>query len=148
MTRLGYIVSCASAFALGAILPLRDTHAQSNSAPRMYYQISFMKSKPGQDWLKMERDLWKPIHQDRINGGHLNSWSVMEPIYSGPHPYDYITVEGSNSIDDFTKLDYPALMTKAWGKENFESRSSQTTNARDMLGTELWEVVESVSRSR
>jgi hypothetical protein len=32
------------------------------------------------------------------------------------------------------------------GKENIESRSSQTMNARDEIGNEIWEVVESVSK--
>ena len=147
MKHLGYVAVGFLAFVLGTLVPLRNAHAQADAPTRTFYQIAFMKSKPAQNWVKMERELWKPIHAERINSGHLNSWTVMTPVFSGPHPYDYITVEGANSVDDFTKPDYQALATKVWGKENLESRFTQTMNTRDEIGSELWEVVESASKA-
>jgi hypothetical protein len=109
--------------------------------------MTFHKSRPGQDWLKVEREYWKPVHTERINSGHLNSWTVLEPEFAGPHPYDYMTIETSNNIDDFTKTDYwPQLIAKVWGKENIDSRWTQTVNARDQVGDELWQVDESISK--
>ncbi|MGI8961344.1 MAG: hypothetical protein ACR2IV_16590 [Bryobacteraceae bacterium] len=146
MKYLSFIAACALSFVLGTFVPLTHIHAQTSAPARMFYQISFMKTKPGQDAMKMERELWKPIHSDRANNGQINSWTVMQPVYSGPHPYDYITVEASNSLDSFLHTDYVQLMTKAWGKDKFESGNAQTMNARDMLGTELWVATESVSK--
>jgi hypothetical protein len=146
MKHLSFIAACALSFICGTLVPLTRTHAQTNAPARTYYQISFMKTKPGQNALKMERELWKPIHTDRMKNGQINSWTVMEPMYAGPHPYDYITVETSNSVDAFTHTDYDELMTKAWGKDKLESGYAQTTNARDMVGDEIWVATESISK--
>jgi len=113
----------------------------------MFYEISFHKSRPGQDWLKVEREYWKPIQTERVNSGHLSYWAVLQPVFSGPHPYDYITVQSSTNLDDMTKTDFDQLFTKVWGKDNVESRMTQTMNARDEIGDEIWQVAESVSKS-
>src|SRR5690242_7308512 len=117
MKRVSFIVGCALSFTLGTIMSSSHTHAQSSAPTQTFYQVSFMKTKPGQDALKMERELWKPIHTERVNSGQINSWTVMQPIFVGPHPYDYITVEAANSMDAFTHVDYSQIMTKSWGKE-------------------------------
>jgi hypothetical protein len=147
MKHVGYVIACIVAFSLGTLVPVRDTHAQTDAPNNTtYYSISFNKSKPGQDWRKMEHDLWKPIEQERINSGHLNSWTVMEPVFAGPHPYDYITVESSNNLDDITKADYEKVFTKVWGEKNIESRMTQTYATRDQIGDELWVVDDGVSK--
>jgi hypothetical protein len=146
MKHLGYILTCVVAFALGTLLPVRDTHAQTDTPTTTYYQIAFHKSRPGQDWRKVEHDLWMPIQQERVNSGHLSSWTVIEPMYAGPHPYDYITVESSNNLDDITKADFGKVFTKIWGEQNIESQMTQTYSARDDVGNELWIVDDSVSK--
>lgn len=146
MKRFTFIATSVLCFALGTIVPISHTHAQSSAPARTFYQISFMKMKPGQDALKMERDLWKPIHTDRVNSGQISSWTIMQPVYAGPHPYDYITVEMASSVDAFTHTDYNQIMTKGWGKEKLESGMTQTMAARDMLGNEVWVAVDSVSK--
>jgi hypothetical protein len=78
----------------------------------------------------------------------INSWTVMQPVFAGAHAYDYITVEGFNSLDAFVKTDYGDMLAKLWGKDKFQSNFTQIMNARDMLGNEIWEVVESVSKQK
>ena len=146
MKRFAFAAACVLCFLLGTIVPISHTHAQSSAPAQTFYQISFMKMKPGQDAFKMERDLWKPIHTDRVNSGQINSWTIMQPVYAGPHPYDYITVETASSMDAFTHTDYNQIMTKSWGKEKLESGMTQTVAARDMLGNEMWVAVDGVSK--
>src|SRR5881397_307815 len=99
MKRLGLIAACALCFALGTIVPLKRTHAQNSSSNQTYYVIDYMKSRLGQDPYKMERDLWKPVQQERLKTGSITSWSVMSPVLAGPHDYDYITVTGYRSME-------------------------------------------------
>jgi len=129
---------------LGALVGLPSLHAQDGNQSTTYYQISFMKSRPGHDPVKMERDLWKPLQAGRLQSGQIKSWSVMRPIFSGPHEYDYITVEAYSSLDAMTKTDYMGLFEKYWGKDKIQSSMEQTEQARDMLGNEVWVTVESV----
>ncbi len=146
MKRFRFIAGCCLSFALGTVVPVFHTQAQSSASPETYYEISFMKTKTGQDALKMERELWKPIQTDRVNTGQIKSWSTMQPIFSGPHPYDYMTVQTANSLDAFAHVDYRHLLTKVWGKEKVQSAMAQTDAARDMMGDEVWVVVDSVSK--
>jgi hypothetical protein len=105
MNRVTVAATGIACFVLGAFVPLRHTHAQSNNSNRTYYVVDYMKSRPGQDPYKMERDLWKPIHQIRLQKGDISSWAVMTPVLAGPHNYDYITVTGYSSMEAYAKTD-------------------------------------------
>lgn len=135
-------------FLLGALVPLNRTHAQTDAPKQIYYMISFMKTKPGQDPIKMEHDLWKPIQADRVADGAIDSWTIMQPLFFGPHPYDYLTVETSTSMEKLTSTNYVPAMEKAWGtdKSKYKANFDRTMNARDQVGNELWVSVDGVSR--
>ena len=150
MKRLAVIASCALCFAIGTLVPIRRTHAQDNTSNRTYYVVDYMKSRPGQDPFKMERDLWKPLHQDRLKNGNIMSWAVMAPVLAGPHNYDYITVTGYRSMEAYSKpgMSMQSLAEKIWGKDKLQSSMTQTVQARDMLGSEMYAVVDSVSNTQ
>ena len=148
LKQLKFIVGCALCFVLGAFVPLRRIHAQTDAPKQSYYMISFMKTKPGQDPIKMEQDLWKPIQASRVADGTIDSWTIMQPLFFGPHPYDYLTVETSTSMEKLTSTNYVSAMKKAWGteKSKYNANFERTMNARDQVGNELWVSVDGVSR--
>jgi hypothetical protein len=149
MKRLAMIVTCALCFALGTLIPVNRTHAQESTSGHTYYVVDYMKSRPGQDPFKMERDLWKPLHQDRLKSGDILSWAVMRPVLAGPHNYDYITVTAYRSMDAYAKMEtaYVSAAEKIWGKDKMQSSMTQTEQARDFLGSEMYVVVDEVSNS-
>lgn len=148
MKRLRFIGSCVLCFGLGALLPLKTTHAQSDAGKQTYYMISFMKTKPGQDPIKMEQDLWKPIHASRVADGLIDSWTILQPLFFGPHPYDYITIETSTSKEKLMSTNYVPSMQKAWGmdKSKYNANFERTMSARDQIGNELWVSVDGVAK--
>jgi hypothetical protein len=77
MNRIFVAVGCALCFILGTLVSLPRIHAQDNAPNRTFYVIDYMKSRPGQDAFKMERDLWKPLHQSRLQNGEITSRDVM-----------------------------------------------------------------------
>jgi hypothetical protein len=144
MKYLSTIISCAVCFLLGTLVPLTGTHAQGDASSVTYYNLSFMKSRPGQNPMSMERELWKPIHADLLQSGKIKSWTVMQPMFSGPHDYDYMTMIAFNKLDAYLAIDYQALFEKHWGKDQVKTSMERTENARDMVGNEMWYVVDSV----
>ncbi|MDQ2841472.1 MAG: hypothetical protein M3Y72_10630 [Acidobacteriota bacterium] len=148
MKHLSVISACVFCFALGTLMPLKNLHAQADTPKQTYYMISFMKTKPGQDPIKMEQDLWKPIQADRVAQGAIDSWTIMQPLFFGPHPYDYLTVETSTSREKLTSTNYVPAMKKAWGtdKSKYNENFERTMNARDQVGNELWVSVDGVPR--
>lgn len=151
MNRVFVAGSCALCFVLGTLVSLPRIHAQESTATsHTFYVIDYMKSRVGQDPFKMERDLWKPLHQSRLQSGEITSWAVMEPVLAGPHNYDYITVTGYRSMEAYAKADSSmrAEAEKIWGKDKLQSSMTQTDQARDMLGSEMYVVVDSIGEAR
>jgi hypothetical protein len=144
MKHLSIIGGCAICFLLCTLMPLQRSRAQTGPANATYYNISFMKSRPGQNPISIERELWKPIHEDLLQSGKIKSWTVMQPMFSGPHDYDYITMIAVNKLNDYMAIDYQALFDKRWGKDKTQTSMERTENARDMVGNEMWYIVESV----
>ena len=147
MKYLSTIGSCAVCFLLGTLVPLTGTHAQMDGSNATYYNLSFMKSRPGQNPISMERELWKPIHADLLQSGKIKSWTVLQPMFSGPHDYDYMTMIAFDKLDAYMAIDYQALFEKHWGKDKMQASMDRTENARDRVGSEMWQVVESVGGS-
>ncbi len=149
MKRFAILVACTLCFVLGTLVSLPRTHAQEAAPNRTYYVIDYMKSRTGQDPLKMERDLWKPLHQERLKNGEITSWAIMAPVLAGPHNYDYITVTGYRSMEAYakTEMQMRSAAEKIWGKDKLESSMTQTEQARDMLGSEMYTVVDSLGET-
>src|SRR5690348_18328105 len=149
MKRLAVIATCVLCFTLGTLVPIRGTHAQDSTSGHTVYVVDYMKSRLGQDPFKMERDLWKPLHQEVLKNGGISSWAVMRPVLAGPHNYDYITVTGYRSMEAYTKWETVYLPTaeKIWGKDKVQSSMTQTDQGRDMLGSEMYVVVDEVGNS-
>jgi hypothetical protein len=57
MKHLSMIGSCAICFLLGTLVPLTRTHAQTEASNPTFCNISFMKTRPGQNPINMEREL-------------------------------------------------------------------------------------------
>src|SRR5688572_27370685 len=80
-----------AAFAVNAF-PQSATPAQRYSVLTLDYQ----KPEPGKtgDYLKVERELWKPVHQDRVDKGTIVSWKLYSVSWpnGADQEYDYVTV--------------------------------------------------------
>ncbi|WP_297094624.1 hypothetical protein [uncultured Draconibacterium sp.] len=79
--------------------------AQQNS--NLFIVVDLMKVKPGNDvkYLELEQNVFKPIHQERINQGIIVAWFLYQVVYVGDNdPYNYVTV---NVYADPTKLETP-----------------------------------------
>jgi hypothetical protein len=68
----------------------------------------------------------------------------MQPLFSGPNNYDYITVIEFNKLDTYMAINYNDLFEKHWGKDKVKASMERTDNTRDMIGNEIWYVAESI----
>jgi hypothetical protein len=80
--------------------------AQPNPNPPKYRYlvVDYHKPEPGKtgDYVQMEREYWKPVHQDRVNNGKITSWklyAVSFPNGEGQE-YDFVTVTEFASFAD------------------------------------------------
>lgn len=122
-----------------------DLPAQEEDAGAIYFQFDYMKSKNG-DYVAMERELWKPVHQQRIKDGKLLWWGLYSVNFpSGTMAdYDYVTINVYDSParfeDGYSELE--KWMKAAHPDKDFEKMGQRTTDSRDIVWSEVFELID------
>src|SRR6478752_5600804 len=78
-------------FSIGAlVVPVATQGGQANQAPvpanqPRFMMVEFMKVAPGKenDWMKLERETWKPMHEMRVKDGNILSWAALAQVMPG-----------------------------------------------------------------
>jgi hypothetical protein len=156
MSRNNFLWALATvlAFFAGALIPSGGTQSaaamQTAVQPKSpkYLEINYMKVEPAKndDYVRMEKDIWKPLHQHRIKNGQLRSWAMygMKFPFGTDEKYDYVTF---NAYDQFTQLEDPygnaaQLLIKLHPNMKPEDLARQTNSARKLVRSEVWELVD------
>jgi hypothetical protein len=119
-----------------------DAHSQSQDGP-LYLKVDYFKAQPHQitEYLHVEQELWKPIHQARVDNGIILGWSFYSVFVGEPDvPYNYVAV---NVFDDFEKIDYyrlSDLVLDVYPDKDLDEFFDQTRSSREVVRTEIWQV--------
>lgn len=113
-------------------------HAQN--ATTVFAIVDFMKVKPENEakYLDVEKNTWKPLHQERLKQGKIIGWILYRVLYTGTDdPYNYVTM---------TLFDYPANLENPWagidpekvlaGKD-IDMLMEETGKSRDLVKSNL-----------
>jgi len=123
-----------------------ETLEPSTSALSRYVRLDYMKVKPGktEDYLNAEREDWMPLHKVLINDGQSSGWGLWQVIFPGgtSFPYDYVTSNRYTTYEQVLMGDYEQAFRKASPDKNMNEIFERTTQSRDLVKSELWEVIE------
>ncbi|MDO8539980.1 MAG: hypothetical protein Q7S40_06015 [Opitutaceae bacterium] len=122
-------------------------HAQSAATPpkNRMLTLAYMKTEPGKasDYVKLEREVWKQVHQDMVNQGRLTSWKLY--VVSWPNgeeqEYDYVTMM---EYPSFAHLESPYAGTdfsKVLGQAKYAELQSMTPAVRKLRRTDTLSVL-------
>lgn len=141
---LGLLSVSGVSFLAGSL----TTSAQSQSqTPPLIVDVSFMKVELGksEEYLALERDLWKPVHQERVRSGHMKSWTLyqVDYPYGSEAPFNYVTLNTFNSVQDLDR-DVLPLFGKVHPKIKISDVFSRTMGARRLVRGELWRRIDHV----
>jgi hypothetical protein len=143
-------LSIVLAFFAGTSMPPR-TILRAQSAPATsprYVQVDFMKALPGKEpeYVRLERDTWKPLHQARIRNGQLRSWAFFSVRFpsGADEKYDFVTI---NTYDRFGQIEEPLanferLFASVHPNKSIGELSSATDAARRLIRSEMWQLVD------
>lgn len=113
-----------------------------------YLQIDYMKVETGKEdeYFDVETKIWKPVHNEFIKAGSRVGWSLWGTVFpSGTgQEFQYITV---NYYADWSKIgmaDYNDAFSKAHPGKDINALSERTGASRNLVKSELWEVIEKV----
>jgi hypothetical protein len=113
------------------------------SGQTLYLKVDYFKAPSENigEYLFVEQELWKPIHQERLNRGIILGWSFYQVFVGEPDvPYNYIAV---NVFDDFELVDYYGLneiVAEVYPAKNLNDFYQQTRESREVVRTEIWQV--------
>ena len=111
--------------------------------------LAYMNASNGSEYVEMEREIWKPIHAQRVEKGEILGWYLYGAINTdgSNSGYNYLTVE---VYPDWNSLEAPYdnigdMFEGVHGSENMDAMVERTENARDIVKTELWSRVSGVA---
>ena len=127
-----------TAFLLGTFVNTGFTQAAPTPA---IVEVACMKVDPlkNDEYVKLEHDLWKPVHQERIKQGRMRSWTMYAVRYpaGSQRECDYRVVNTYNSLAD---IDRPIadVFAKVHPSVPIAEVGRRTISARDLTRGELW----------
>lgn len=131
--------------------PVDDVHTgdTSNPVPAKYLSVDMMHPASGktEEYIKMERETFKPLHLERMKAGHLRNWGLYQKVFADDRAgFEYVTV---NFYDNLDKLGvgFEDALKKVMPQTNMNTLFTQTLAARTMIRTEVWKLVHFVDRS-
>ena len=120
--------------------------SQSSKAPK-YVAVTYMKVPAGKagPYHTLESDHRKPIHKKLIASGAERSWTLYSLLTSGTgDPYNYLTVQEFDSLDQYYGADYAKAFTDAHPGKSVDSIMERTVSARDGVAVKLMERIDHV----
>jgi hypothetical protein len=136
--RLAVPALIPTAFLLGTLVNTGFTQQAANPA---VVEVGCMKIDPlkEEEYLKLEHDLWRPVHQERIKQGHMRSWTLYSVRFpsGSKNECDYRTVNVYNSLADMERP-IGEVFTKVHPNVPLAEVGRRTVTARDFRTGELW----------
>lgn len=124
---------------LAGLLTVGTSVASAQADTTLYYQLDYMKAT-SPDYVGIEVDFWKPIHEARIAAGELESWTLYSVRFGERTEYDYVTVNvyrGMKSVGNA----YPnpeEIAQRVHPNKDVAAEMARTSNARQNVKSELW----------
>ncbi len=128
-------------------LVVKNTPGGSGATPK-YWFVNFMHIPTGKwdDYIKMEKELAKPVHQEQINNGHRAGWGLytIEFPYGAEMKYNAATVDYFNKWGDVTADDMSAMWKKVHPGKSIDEVGKTIEAARTLVRNEVWVLLDSV----
>ena len=150
------IAAVVASFCVGAlVVPVATQGEQASPAPAATNQpkfivVEFMKVAPGKmgDWVKLERETWKPVHQMRVKEGAIESWASIAQVMPGDESNGPLAaaVTTFRGWPDPTKDNYEALIKKVHPQLQPGTIFTQAEDARKIVRQEIWQIIDETTR--
>lgn len=120
------------------------TAASISSQNNNYYVVQYIKVPPTieNEYLELETQVWKKMHQARITSGRLDGWHLYRVISpSGSNTeYNFVTVQIYNSVEKLSGHfeEYGVDYTKVLSSEEI-AYALKTPELRNLVYEEVWQ---------
>ena len=125
---------------LTAIFMVLSLDLYSQDEVPIYTIVSFMKVKQGEGgkYVQVERDYWKPMHQELVNQGKILGWYLYRIQFTGTgDDYNYATVTHYMGTENIGSIANSDLLTKVHPGKKWVDISKETIESRDKVTTRM-----------
>ncbi|HLO81222.1 MAG TPA: hypothetical protein VK166_09695 [Chitinophagaceae bacterium] len=129
---------------------LSEVKAQADK--RQYVIIEYIKVKPAMraNFLKLQKEVWKKVEQERIKQGKISCWELYEVLYptGSSSEYDYVMyhkVTGWNAIEGISEGN-DEIFKKTLSKEQL-AMIEKPNDSEEMVKKEIWQVEDKIARA-
>ncbi len=109
--------------------------------------VSFMRVPPGgaAEYQRLEREVWRPIHEERIRSGEMVGWDLYSVRFPGgvEQPYTHVTVDTYGSLADLDRSG-AAAVARVYPTRPLGELLAEANATRERVRTELWTRLESL----
>jgi hypothetical protein len=110
--------------------------------PPKYWLFNYMDVPDGKwdDYVKMEKELVKPVHQEQIKNGHRAGWGVYSLAfpYGAEVKYEAVAVDYYEKWSDIVADDVGAMWKKIHPGKKAEDVDKTINAARTLGRSEVW----------
>jgi hypothetical protein len=121
-----------------------------SSSPK-YVEIDYMKPADGKysDYIKAERETWKPVHKERMKLGALSGWELDEKLMpaSDKETYDVVTANFFDSLPMMLDAKYEQAFKSVWPQMDINKVGTEVGALRTMVKSDLLKVMFAVNAS-
>jgi len=119
-----------------------------NNKESKYILVNRMKAVPGaqQEYIELEKEIWKPMHEESIKNGFRTSWSLWTPWPFDMDENYILAVDGYEKFDQIgnNSVDFSKVHPELDPEETFE----KTMKLRTHKSSEIWELVDSYQKEK
>lgn len=114
--------------------------------PSRYLNANFMYAVPGEvaDYLNLERDVAKPLHQHQVENNRMDGWSLNRLVFpTGTKvPYNFITTDYYSRLEQIEMGITREIIAEVHPDMNVNEFEEYADSIRERVWSDLWELVE------
>ncbi|MEX0844547.1 MAG: hypothetical protein WD022_04665 [Balneolaceae bacterium] len=131
---------------------LWDTEAEimsiSGKPVSTFMVMNYMMVNPGKEaeYLTLENDMARPLHEERINKGEMHSWRTFSLLQPGGinYGYNFATADYFDKVSDIEYGFTNELIKSVMPGSDINEMFNAIYATRDIVKSELWQLIESV----
>lgn len=110
-----------------------------------YVQVDYMKPLPGKkaEYIKMESEVFYPIHQERIKIGALTDWALYEKFlpFAIDAEFDFVTANFFDNPRSIIDPKYEEAFNNIPNNIDFIRLSGQIDQTRTLVRSDIWKLI-------
>lgn len=112
----------------------------------VFNYFDFPEGKGRSDHLRVEREIWAPIHQSRIDAGEMSGWVLLRMVmpYGAAMPYHDATVDLYESMEEYLTQNPAPHARKVHAGKDLNNMLDRTGENATLVRGEIRQVVDGV----